>query len=97
MAERTRRDLTAAVRSGDRLAGLEALRDAIADDLDACPTAWRDRNKLYYRLIKTLLEIEEARKASAPAESALGDRDAIDRLRARRQTSRWRPRFNVLD
>ena len=92
MAERTRRDLTTAVQSGDRLAGLEALRDAIADDLDACPTAWRDRNKLYYRLIKVLLEIEEVRKAAGP-----GDRDAIDRLRARRQTSRWRPRFDVLD
>ena len=96
MTKRTRRDLTVAVQRGDRLAGLEALRDSIAEDLDACPGAWRDRNKFYYRLIKVLLEIEEVRKASvAPAPAAPGD--AIERLRARRQTSRWRPSFSVLD
>ena len=96
MTDRSRRDLTVAVQSGDHLAGLEGLRDSIADDLDACPGAWRDRNTLYYRLIKVLLEIEEVLKASgAPTPAAPGD--AIEQLRARRQTSRWRPRFNVLD
>jgi hypothetical protein len=73
-----RRDLGAALKTGDHLAGLEALRDQIANDIDACgSSAFRDRATLYYRLIGVLLEIETLRP-TVPAPEAVG------RMKARR-------------
>jgi hypothetical protein len=62
MAKVNRSDLGAALKTGDHLAGLEALRDQIATDIDACGSAaFRDKAVLYYRLIGVLLEIEALR------------------------------------
>jgi len=68
MAKVNRSDLRAALKTGDHLAGLEALRDQIANDIDACgSSAFRDKAVLYYRLIGVLLEIEALRPNRAGA------------------------------
>ena len=83
MAKVNRSDLGAALKTGDHLAGLEALRDQIATDIDACgSSAFRDKAVLYYRLIGVLLEIE-ALRPTVPAP------DAVGRIRARRGGHRW--------
>lgn len=71
MTNVNRRDLSAALKTGDHLAGLGALRDQIANDIDGCPGAFRDRATLYYRLIGVLLEIE-ALRPTVPAPEAVG-------------------------
>jgi hypothetical protein len=83
MAIVNRSDLGAALKTGDHLVGLEALREQIANDIDACGSAaFRDKATLYYRLIGVLLEIEALRPTvSTP--------DAVGRIRARRGGHRW--------
>lgn len=63
------------------IAALEALRDAIAADLDVCDSM-RDRASLYLRLADTLNRIEELK----PPEVSKGD--DVDEIAARRAARR---------
>lgn len=56
----SRENYVAAVSSGDYLRALEATRDEIALDLDACESM-RDKAALYLRLADVLQRIEAAR------------------------------------
>ena len=68
------------VSSGDYRASLEAARDAIADDLDACESM-RDRAALYLRLTDVLARID----ALEPGEQK---GDAVDEIAERRAARR---------
>lgn len=71
-----RRSFAAAIKAGG-LPALEAVRDAIADDLGRCES-YRDRCGLYLRLTDVLARVEAAR-AAVP-----GSGDAVDQLKQRR-------------
>ena len=73
--------LSESIRGGTTLVALEALRDAIASDLDRCDSM-RDRASLYLRLADTLNRIEELR----PPEESKGDE--VDEIAARRAARR---------
>lgn len=62
------------------LAGLVAVRDQIAADLEQCDSM-RDRAALYMRLVDVLARIEEAKPAEAKG-------DAVDEIAARRSARR---------
>ncbi len=51
-------DLSDAVRNGDTLTALAAVRDGISADLETCES-YRDRAALYLRLTAVLTAIEE--------------------------------------
>lgn len=69
-----------AMNSPDYLTALEAVRDSIVADLDACESM-RDRAALYTRLESTLRLIKEAR----PAEQ---EGDPVDEIARRRSARR---------
>ena len=73
-------DLSAAMSSGDYLAGLQATRDAIVSDLAACESM-RDKAALYGRLESTLKLIEAAKPAEQKG-------DAVDEIAKRRAARR---------
>ena len=69
-----------AVTSGDFLAGLEATRDAIVADLDACESM-RDKAALYNRLESVMKLIKEAKPVKQEG-------DAVDEIAKRRAARR---------
>ena len=69
-----------AMNSPDYLTALEAVRDSIVADLDACESM-RDRAALYTRLESTLRLIKDARPKEAVG-------DGIDEITARRHARR---------
>lgn len=73
-------NLTEALKSGDMTASLEAMRDAIAADLDVCESM-RDRAALYLRLADVLARLDDARPAVVKG-------DPIDEIAARRAARR---------
>lgn len=68
------------LQAGDTLASLEALRDQIGADLEACESM-RDRASLYLRLADVLERIHELKPAEAKG-------DAVDEIAARRAARR---------
>lgn len=74
--------ISKAVRSGSYLASLEATRDEIAADIDACESM-RDKASLYMRLADVLKLIEAAR----PTEKKVDAVDEIAKRRAARRSS----------
>lgn len=68
--------LSEAVRAGDTLKSLEAVRDQIAKDLDVCDSM-RDSAALYSRLVDVLARIDELKPAEPKG-------DEIDEIAARR-------------
>jgi len=73
-------NLADAAASGDRIAALQALRDKIAQELDACESS-RDTAALAGRLQSVLAELSEI----APP---MSDETPLDVLRARRAERR---------
>jgi len=72
-----RRSFANAIKAGG-VTALEAVRDAIAADLEACES-YRDRCGLYLRLVDVLGKLDDqARASAAPAG------DAVDQLQRRR-------------
>ena len=71
-----------AITSGDYLAALEATRDAIVADLQACESM-RDKAALYNRLESTLKLIKDAKPAEQKGDAV----DEIAQRRAARRTS----------
>lgn len=78
--ESRERSFTEVITSGDYLASLEAIRDAIAADLAVCESM-RDRAALYLRLSDVMAKIEDARPRPARG-------DVIDEIAARRAARR---------
>lgn len=78
--ESSSQSLSDVVRAGDLVASLEALRDEIAADLEACQSM-RDKAPLYMRLVDVLARIEDARPIKAKG-------DAVDEIAARRSARR---------
>lgn len=70
------------VLSGDELAALEAVRNAIVADLDACESM-RDRTALYKQLQDVLKRISDVKPAEQKG-------DAVDEIAARRAARRPR-------
>jgi hypothetical protein len=68
------------VRAGETLAAMEAMRDQIAADLQACESM-RDKASLYLRLADVLKVIDEIRPAVVKG-------DAVDEIAARRAARR---------
>jgi uncharacterized protein HemX len=68
------------VRAGETLSTLEAIRDQIAADLQACESM-RDKAALYLRLADVLKTIDEIRPAVVKG-------DAVDEIAARRAARR---------
>ncbi len=68
------------VRAGETLSTLEAIRDQIAADLQACESM-RDKAALYLRLADVLKTIDEVRPAVVKG-------DAVDEIAARRAARR---------
>lgn len=68
------------VLSGDELAALEAVRNAIVADLDACESM-RDRTALYKQLQDVLKRISDVKPAEQRG-------DAVDEIAARRAARR---------
>jgi uncharacterized protein HemX len=71
------------IKSGVTLASLEAMRDQIATDLQACESM-RDKAALYLRLADVLKTVEELRPATVKG-------DAVDEIAARRAARRTVP------
>ena len=72
--------LSEALKSGQLLTSLEALRDEIAADLDSCESK-RDKAALYLRLTDVLARIEEVRPVQAKG-------DVVDEIASRRAARR---------
>ena len=68
------------VLSGDELAALEAVRNAIVADLDACESM-RDKAALYKQLQDVLKRISDVKPAEQKG-------DAVDEIAARRSARR---------
>jgi uncharacterized protein HemX len=72
--------LSEVVAAGNTLKSLEAMRDQIASDLDAC-NSMRDKASLYLRLADVIKSIDEVRPAETKG-------DAVDEIAARRSSRR---------
>jgi len=68
------------VAAGETLAAMEAMRDQIAADLQACESM-RDKASLYLRLADVLKTIDELRPVAVKG-------DAVDEIAARRSARR---------
>lgn len=68
------------IAAGDYLASLQATRDQIASDLEACESM-RDKAALYLRLADVMARIELARPAAPKG-------DAVDEITTRRAARR---------
>lgn len=77
---RSRVTYASTIASGDYLKSLEATRDRIAADLEACGSM-RDKAALYLRMSDVLARIEEARPAKPKG-------DAVDEIAQRRAARR---------
>lgn len=73
-------DFADTVKAGQTLASLEAMRDQIAADLEAC-NSMRDKASLYIRLADVLKLIDELRPPTVRG-------DAVDEIAARRASRR---------
>ncbi len=73
-------DLAGTLSDGDHLKSLEALRDAIAADLEICES-FRDKAALYLRLTDVLRQIDVAKPAVKKG-------DAVDEIAQRRASRR---------
>ena len=80
MAEKEQPTFSEVVRAGETLAAMEAMRDQIAADLQACESM-RDKASLYLRLADVLKTIDELRPVTVKG-------DAVDEIAARRAARR---------
>ncbi len=78
-----RQSLSTVVRTGKTLKSLEAMRDEIAADLEACDSM-RDKAALYLRLADVLERIDGIRPADVKG-------DVVDEIAARRAARRAGP------